>query len=322
VQAAVRGALSAPIGWRHATIVIYMVLAVSLGWRSNLALVALAASVLSIWPQLLTDFWRRKYEWAMGLLSIGVIVSTYFLVNDLAAGFTGEGPAPNMPSGFLLGRYNKGSLWEPKLIQYGLYVPPQLKNGKGPFPLVVFLHGVKEGNERVIFLEGVARSAANAFGPEKPNGPFPYVAFFPIDPAKLWLAGSVGVEDTMLTLDYVIEKHHIDPSRIYLTGHSVGGNGVWRLAEAYPNKWAALAPLSASTGPRIEKVRQFPIWIFHAARDKAAPVESDRLLFEQLKQAKADVRYTELPTEAHVIQGQVYDSKELYDWFATKKRND
>ena len=33
-----------------------------------------------------------------------------------------------------------------------------------------------------------------------------------------------------------------DPRRVYLTGHSMGGHGVWHLGVTYPDRFAALAP--------------------------------------------------------------------------------
>jgi hypothetical protein len=44
-----------------------------------------------------------------------------------------------------------------------------------------------------------------------------------------------------------------DPRRTYLTGHSMGGHGVWHLGVTYPDRWAAIAPsagwISLSTYP-------------------------------------------------------------------------
>ena len=40
-----------------------------------------------------------------------------------------------------------------------------------------------------------------------------------------------------------------DPHRIFLTGVSYGGRGVWDYAEARPSMFAALVPVCASSGP-------------------------------------------------------------------------
>jgi dienelactone hydrolase len=37
---------------------------------------------------------------------------------------------------------------------------------------------------------------------------------------------------------------HLDPTRCYLTGHSMGGHLTWRQALAFPDRWGAFAPMS------------------------------------------------------------------------------
>ena len=125
----------------------------------------------------------------------------------------------------------------------------------------------------------------------------------------------------MEVLDYVIKRHRIDPDRVYLTGISNGGSGVWRLAEAYPDRWAAVAPLGSFYQPDVAKVRHIPAWIFHGGMDEKAPVAPVRGLVKGLQRVRADVRYTEVPNKGHTIFTEIYDSKDLYAWFAEKKRS-
>lgn len=124
----------------------------------------------------------------------------------------------------------------------------------------------------------------------------------------------------MKPLDYVIRRHRVDPARVYLTGISNGGSGVWQLAEAYPDRWAAVAPISSFIEPDVPRVRHIPAWIFHGAKDDKAPVGPQRKLVQELKEAGADVRYTELPNQGHMIGRELYRSKELYEWFAQKRK--
>jgi poly(3-hydroxybutyrate) depolymerase len=41
----------------------------------------------------------------------------------------------------------------------------------------------------------------------------------------------------------VVATHAIDPERVYLTGHSMGGRGAFYLAYRAPERFAAIAPL-------------------------------------------------------------------------------
>ena len=48
----------------------------------------------------------------------------------------------------------------------------------------------------------------------------------------------------MNVLDLVRKEYTIDPNRIYLMGHSMGGFGTWWLGQKYAGTWAAIAPMS------------------------------------------------------------------------------
>jgi predicted peptidase len=234
-----------------------------------------------------------------------------------------EAVSSPLPPGFFLGEYHGPSWWngEPApAVYYGLYVPPHLQGQKGPFPLIVYLHGYGERTKTRIFKAGLPLAIARRFGANKPNGYFPFVAFFPIDPSGHWQAGSAEVEGVMQTLDYVIGRHRIDPSRVYLTGISAGGSGVWELAQAYPAKWAAVAPVCSFISPEVEKVRHLPAWIYHGAKDQQAPVERERYLVQQLQAAGVEVHYTEVPNKGHYIWEEAYNPKTLYKWLAGKRK--
>jgi len=53
---------------------------------------------------------------------------------------------------------------------------------------------------------------------------------------------SFGREDAMSVLKAASRWIRPDPTRIYLTGHSMGGHGSWHLATLYPDRFAAVAP--------------------------------------------------------------------------------
>ncbi|MDR0815030.1 MAG: hypothetical protein LBN37_04680, partial [Bacteroidales bacterium] len=51
-----------------------------------------------------------------------------------------------------------------------------------------------------------------------------------------------GRIDGLEVLEEARQVFQPDPSRIYLTGHSMGGHGTWYLGITYPDKFAAIAP--------------------------------------------------------------------------------
>jgi predicted esterase len=253
-------------------------------------------------------------EWIGGLCAFGLLlVSLYFALppmNRLSAA------SDQGVQGFYRGIY-----WTQReeRVQYGLYVPPTFRDQPGPFPLIVFLHGYGL-NMETIFDFGPPKAIKFYFGENKKLGRFDFVAFFPIDPTGNWKTGTNEMDGALEALEYVIEKQRIDRSRIYLTGASNGADGVWRLAEAFPDKWAAVAPVSSFVAPDVQKVRHIPAWIVHSAKDQFADVKTDRDLVAALKKAHADIHYVEVPDQNHNCWPALYCNKGVYEWFATKSR--
>lgn len=51
-----------------------------------------------------------------------------------------------------------------------------------------------------------------------------------------------GRLDALEVLADAEQIYQTDPTRTYLTGHSMGGHGTWYLGATYPDRWAAIAP--------------------------------------------------------------------------------
>ena len=64
-------------------------------------------------------------------------------------------------------------------------------------------------------------------------------------------------------LDKIMEEHNTDPTRIYVTGISMGGGGTWNIVSENPNKFAAAAPIAGVvTGDNFDaaNVLGTPTW--------------------------------------------------------------
>ena len=55
---------------------------------------------------------------------------------------------------------------------------------------------------------------------------------------------ALSEQDVLNVLEIVTREYKIDPDRIYLMGHSMGGFGTWWLGQKYADTWAAIAPMS------------------------------------------------------------------------------
>ena len=198
-------------------------------------------------------------------------------------------------------------------FDYLLYLPAEYnKDVNKKWPMILFLHGIGERGT------DVGRVAATGLPKAlKDKKEIPFVVVSPQCPANTWWRSF----DLDVLLDAVMEKYRIDPDRVYLTGLSMGGFGAWELAAAYPQRFAAVAPMCGGGNPAsVRRMRSLPFWVFHGDADKTVPVKLSDDMVEALKQAGADVKYTRYPGVGHDCWTQSYNNPELYDWFLSHVR--
>ena len=206
-------------------------------------------------------------------------------------------------------------------LNYLLYLPDDYyRCPQRSWPLVVFLHGWGESGEDLELLKyhGIPRVIEDSSG-------FPFVAVSPQAPAdKEWQA-LTGL--LIHFVCWVSKNHRVNHSRIYLTGLSTGGKGVWALAVENPDVFAAVVPMAADLPnvegflERVEALYDVPVWVFHGARDDVYPVENTDSIVARLRSAQGDVRYTVYPDAGHIAWPEAYRSPDLYDWLLNQARS-
>ena len=135
------------------------------------------------------------------------------------------------------------------------------------WPLVVVLHGSNGNHES---LAGVFRGTFKQFGA---------ITVFPgcldANPLLEW-----NYPDEMAYVLHVIRQMaklvHLDPRRIYLIGHSMGGGGTYCQGSVMRSAWAALGPMAGywqfSPSPQAARMTALPIRILHGVNDSAVPI--------------------------------------------------
>lgn len=179
------------------------------------------------------------------------------------------------------------------LQPYRLLVP-QTYDGVKPVPLLVALHGMG-GDENSMFdsyNNGALKRESERVG-------FVVAAPKGRDTASMY-RGSAE-QDVIDVIREVRRDYKIDPNRIYLMGHSMGGYGTWSVAIAHPDLFAAIGPISGGGDPAgLVKIRAVPEYVVHGDDDRTVNVNESRRMVEAAKKAGIDVVYVEVPGGSHV----------------------
>ena len=113
----------------------------------------------------------------------------------------------------------------------------------------------------------------------------------------------------------------VDRSRIYVTGHSMGGAGTWHVLAERPDLFAAGVPVCGRAHPAtLKKLIRMPIWNFHGELDKIEPVATSRDIIAELRRLGGQPLYSEYPGVEHNVFMWVYTEPALVEWlFAQHK---
>jgi dienelactone hydrolase len=179
--------------------------------------------------------------------------------------------------------------------------------GTGKVPVVILVHGIAGLTAKA---DEWAR-ALNSWGigvflPDHLSGR----GIAPMSRDDFMLSGSARVVDVYHALPRLLKDPRIDPERIAIMGHSLGGTVTlfssqerFRTRYGLPNvQFAAYIALYPSCSVRLRddvKVAARPIRIFHGTSDDWCPVEQCRALVADQKKTGVDVTLTEYPGATH-----------------------
>jgi predicted peptidase len=269
-------------------------------------------------------------------MNLRILATTILLA--VAAGATGAGTAlaQTVETGFL----NRAVRVNGVEYRYQVYVPREFRRSTA-WPVILALHGGGAyGNDGLRQTEGGLATAIRHHADR-----FPALVVFPqshADGTPGWQMR--GGEAALAAVDQTITEFNGDPSRVYLTGYSAGGNGSWYLASHHPDRFAALsvvcgfisefrgktsgvmypalAPVPAPD-PYVyvaKQVSTLPIWVFHGDADKSVSIEESRNMVKALKAIGANVQYTEFPGVDHNAWDPAYDRDDLIQWMLKQSR--
>lgn len=210
-------------------------------------------------------------------------------------------------------------------------------------PLLVFLHGFGErgdDNQRQL-IHGGSSFAAQEFrdryrafvlAPQCPAGNLPDSEAPVVWSQRLWPTKETPAESVFAPptkpmhavralVDQMIEQGSVDPSRLYITGLSMGGYGTWEMAAREPDFWAAAAPICGGGNPAWgERLQALPLWCFHGDADGAVPVDRSREMIAAITAAGGQPIYTEYPGVDHNSWTRTFENRLVWDWMFAQHR--
>lgn len=216
--------------------------------------------------------------------------------------------------------------------RYEVYVPPRW-TPQEKWPVILFLHGAghrgeyaPNSNESVLarlFLSYQKQTRA--------------LVVFPRCWAGAWWSDPDMEAMALGALRQTMKEYNGDPQRVYLTGLSIGGYGVWYIAARHPGTFAALAPVSGGVrtpamipipavstlaDPYADVARRIdgtPVWVFHGSADDTIDVAESRRMVEALRKAGGHVRYTEYKGVSHNAWDRAYREPKFFTWLLSHR---
>jgi predicted peptidase len=204
-------------------------------------------------------------------------------------------------------------------LNYLLFLPQSY--GQEPdkkWPLLVFLHGSREVGRDV---NRVKRAILPQIVEENPE--FPFIVVSPQAPSQMngWYPSLKAIE---AMLNEVQATHAIDPDRVYLTGLSMGGYGAWALAMDDPDRFAAIAPVVSGyyyNAKQLCDLKDKPIWVFAAKRDRNVPLRESERVVKALKDCGGEPKFTIFENANHDQGWELtYTTTEIFEWLLQQRR--
>lgn len=201
-------------------------------------------------------------------------------------------------------------------LPYLLFIPKGYnESGSERWPLIIFLHG---SGERGTDINIVKKNGPPGFVESQPA--FPFIVISPqLPPGKPDDPWAIPPLDALL--DHALKTLRVDPNRVYLTGLSLGGMATWAWAAAEPQRFAAIAPVSAMADPNTAcALKSVPIWDFHGDRDDVLDPKSDFTMVEAVRACGGHPRMTLYPDTGHSAWEGAYSDPALWLWFLQQRR--
>ncbi|MDX2090045.1 MAG: hypothetical protein SFX73_19465 [Kofleriaceae bacterium] len=230
---------------------------------------------------------------------------------------------------------------------YYVYLPGGYTSTTAEYPVIIFLHGQGQRGDGTSTLDKVLDlGIPKLIKDGNWNPTHPMIVVSPQYPtngpgnANNWGGGTSSRIKGFI--EHVMATYRVNPKRIYLTGLSHGGNGVFDyLAQQVDtsNYLAAAAPVACWGASSVDESRHTPIWVFVGANDTQNANTSKNFVMSYNAQTPAPTHRAKLtvyPGAGHDVWTRTYSlsglgtgdstydlyDMSLFDWMLQYKRAD
>jgi len=211
----------------------------------------------------------------------------------------------------------------PAGTHYLQYLPSGYNSNLDKYPVVIFLHGIGEKGNTASDVWKVAKNAL----PKYVQGGTQY-PFILISPQLETWYGMWTPAYVMEVVNHVKRELRIDESRVYLTGLSLGGFGVWRTAGAYPSEFAAIGPVCSGGNDLGNACKiaaaNLPVWGFHGDKDGTVSYTVTTTMINAINVCTPKpnplAKVTIFPGMGHNVWDKAYRETDLINWLLSYRK--
>lgn len=189
-----------------------------------------------------------------------------------------------------------------------LYLPESYDKSEEELPVVVYLHGRSCTGTDINMVTKYGTITAIRRGVN--------VNAIVIAPQVESVQKGWEPKKVMEVLDYVSAHYRVDKNRIYAFGMSMGGNGVYKVLSAYPDRFAAGISMCGVCLVDVKPIAKVPLWVIHGTNDADIPHSRSMDFVQKMIAGKmaSRLRFTLLEGCNHSILARVFMMEKAYDW--------
>ena len=211
------------------------------------------------------------------------------------------------------------------------YLPSGYTSGSEKYAVLISLHGkgwMADG--QTIQFSKIRRGnhVAKLYYYDKKD--FPFIVISPQQPksVKGRYSGTNSWDTRIINevLERVRNLRRVDDTRIYVTGTSMGGGGVWKFIKDYGDKVAAAAPMAPSGNERgsacSDKIKNVAVWSFHNSGDNLTSPRNTVDMVDAINACSPPIkaRKTIFKNGTHNVWNRVYKYTSDEQRYALSKR--